>query len=137
MKQCSKCNTVRDYFEFYKDSQSKDGYAYSCKPCRKEYEIQYSKTDKYKEKIRRIRWKEAGIDITFEQYQEMLKEQNSCCAVCGTNVNQFNKGMCVDHNHTTGKVRGLLCTDCNRGIGSLKDNKELLQKALDYLNKYE
>lgn len=137
MKQCSKCNETRDYFEFYKDSKTKDGYSYSCKNCRKNYAAQYAKTNKYKEKVRRNKWKQAGIDVTFEQYEQMFKEQDGCCAICKTNVNQFNKGMCVDHNHTTGKVRGLLCTDCNRGIGSLKDNKELLQKAIDYLNNYE
>lgn len=137
MKSCCRCNQVKDYSEFYKDRVNKDGYSYTCKVCRKEYEKEYSKTDKYRQKIRKARWKEQSIDITYEQYLQMFLEQKGACAICGSVKNQFDKGMCVDHNHTNGKVRGLLCTDCNRGIGSLKDDIELLKKAIEYLGRYD
>ena len=137
MKSCCRCKISKEYSEFYKDKKNKDGYYSSCKTCKKEYEKEYSKTDKYKEKIRKIRWKEQNIDITYEQYLKMFLEQKGSCAICGSTTNQFNKGMCVDHNHSNGKIRGLLCTDCNRGIGSLKDDISLLKKAIEYLGKYD
>lgn len=137
LKVCSSCKEHKQPEEYYKEKKAKDGLSYSCICCKKEQTAKYKQTDKYKEKVRRNLWKRQGIDITYEQYLKLFLEQEGACAICGSAVNQFNKGMCVDHNHTTGKVRGLLCTDCNRGIGSLKDDKELLQKALDYLNKYE
>lgn len=136
MKTCCQCKQQKPYQEYYKDKHSKDGFAYQCKACRRAYEKQYSTTDKYKQKIRKQRWKEQNIGITYEQYVEMFVQQDGACAICNTKVNQFNKGMCVDHCHITNKVRGLLCTDCNRGIGSLKDNIKLLHNAISYLEKY-
>lgn len=73
--------------------------------------------------------------LTENDYARMLQEQNGCCAVCGTDKPTGRwKAFAVDHNHTTGKVRALLCNECNRGIGLLKDNATLLRKAADYLD---
>lgn len=69
--------------------------------------------------------------ITIEDYDRMLKEQNGSCAICETKPLK----LCVDHCHATGKVRGLLCNDCNLGIGKLKDNIKTLQNAISYLSK--
>lgn len=135
MKTCCNCKKEKDYSLFYKDSHSKDGYAYRCKDCRKEYEKEYAKTDKYKIKVRRNRWKEANINITHEEYEQLLKQQDGRCAVCSTDTNQFGKGMCVDHCHSTGKIRGLLCTECNLGLGYFKDKIELLENAKKYLDR--
>jgi hypothetical protein len=77
--------------------------------------------------------------ITPEQYAEMLMTQNNRCAICGNkesainiNTNKIQK-LAVDHCHTTGKVRGLLCQDCNRGIGKFHDDVSRLKKAIEYL----
>jgi hypothetical protein len=79
-------------------------------------------------------WKNAGIkDMTYERYLQMLESQNNCCAICGYHQDNFKKQLCVDHNHKTGEVRGLLCLACNGGIGKLKDSVELLEKAINYL----
>lgn len=72
--------------------------------------------------------------ITQEQYQQLVNTQRGLCAICG---GVGSKALAIDHNHTTGQLRGLLCGKCNRGIGYLNDDKILLQKAIDYLNKYE
>jgi hypothetical protein len=69
--------------------------------------------------------------ISDEQYQQMLKEQEGGCAICGG-----NRRLAVDHCHNTGKVRGLLCMYCNTGIGHLRDSFELLIKAASYLRKF-
>ena len=74
-------------------------------------------------------------NITVERYAAVLAHQNSKCAICGRNE-PYNKHLAVDHCHTTGAVRGLLCTDCNRMIGLGKDNPETLRRAANYLEAY-
>lgn len=77
--------------------------------------------------------------ITLDEYDAMLKKQNFVCAICGekeTAINSKTKktvDLSVDHCHETGKIRGLLCSKCNTGLGLFKDSKDLLQKAIDYL----
>jgi Recombination endonuclease VII len=76
--------------------------------------------------------------ITEEDYNAMLMSQNYCCAICGTDKPTGKwKVFAVDHDHETGQVRELLCNECNRGIGLLKDSPELLIKAADYLLKHK
>lgn len=72
--------------------------------------------------------------ITEEDYQSLLLKQEGCCAICGTDTPTGKwKVFAVDHCHKTGKVRGLLCNECNRGMGLLKDSPELLLAAAQYL----
>lgn len=74
--------------------------------------------------------------ITLEQYDSMLIAQGGHCAICpATEPGGRFKYFCVDHNHTTSKVRGLLCNNCNRAIGLLKDSPVLLRAAAIYLEK--
>ncbi len=79
--------------------------------------------------------------ITPEQYTELLVAQGGCCAICRQqetarhNTSIRVQKLAVDHCHITGKVRGLLCQDCNRGISKFHDDPILLQKAIDYLSK--
>lgn len=72
--------------------------------------------------------------ITVEQYDEMLIKQNGVCEICGGTNGK--KNFSVDHNHKTGKVRGLLCDHCNTGIGRLMEDISILQNAILYLRKY-
>lgn len=72
--------------------------------------------------------------ITLEMYNNMLQEQNNSCAICGKHESEEHQNLSVDHCHTTGKVRGLLCSHCNTGLGLFKDNIDNLQKAIKYLN---
>ena len=68
--------------------------------------------------------------ITEEQYDQMLEKQNHTCAIC----NEKPKGnLAVDHCHTTGKVRGLLCANCNKGLGMFKEDENRMKKAMQYL----
>jgi hypothetical protein len=73
-----------------------------------------------------------GIDA--EKWNEMFLQQNGCCKICNRHQTEFKNKLSVDHCHKTGKVRGLLCNDCNRGLGSFKDNTELIKIAINYLN---
>lgn len=73
--------------------------------------------------------------ITVEQYNEMLNEQGGCCAICGTNE-PTGYNWHVDHNHDTGKVRALLCSQCNQAIGMMKEDVSILRRAIEYLEKH-
>lgn len=80
--------------------------------------------------------------ITTEQYDELFSNQNGCCYICGNeetarhNRSKEVQKLAVDHCHKTGKVRGLLCQDCNRGIGKFHDDPIRLQNAINYLTKH-
>ncbi len=84
-----------------------------------------------------------NFGITLDDYNEMLKRQNGLCAICskasGTDKHSGvrTKALSVDHDHETGGIRGLLCGDCNRGIGQLGDSLERLKSAVRYLESFE
>lgn len=73
--------------------------------------------------------------ISIERYEQMLAEQNGACAICGSpdNGDKPTDRFHVDHCHTTGIVRGLLCLSCNHGLGKFKDSVESLRSAIRYL----
>ena len=70
--------------------------------------------------------------ITLEEYNARLLKQDNKCAICG-GINRSGKRLAVDHCHVTGRVRGLLCSNCNNGLGLFQDNSEFLNKAAAYL----
>ena len=88
----------------------------------------YRKQEFISNKNRRLK-KEYGISL--QDYDRLCREQKNTCAICS----QKKEGemLIVDHNHKTKKFRGLLCSNCNKGLGFFKDNFELLEKARDYL----
>jgi len=76
--------------------------------------------------------------ITIEDYDRMSEEQNHVCYICGGKQERADNAMlCVDHDHETGKARGLLCHNCNHGIGLFKDDPVILNKAIEYLAKHK
>jgi hypothetical protein len=76
-------------------------------------------------------------NLTEDQFQQMLFDQDWCCGVCGINESDYlemaGKGLFLDHDHKTGKIRGLLCQSCNLGLGSFRDNPEFLVKAIAWV----
>lgn len=91
-----------------------------------------------KNKFKEYSWKAAGIkSMTVEKYKQLYLEQNGCCAICKTSQENLNKTLCVDHDHATGEIRGLLCDSCNRALGYLKDSVDLLEASIVYLKKSE
>lgn len=79
-------------------------------------------------------WLRSNYGIGLDDYYWLLEKQKGCCAICGVEKNsRGRRWFDVDHCHATGKVRGLLCSECNHGIGALKDNIDTLQKAVIYL----
>lgn len=73
--------------------------------------------------------------ITLEIYNRIFEEQAGCCAICGKHQIEFKRRLAVDHCHSSGHVRGLLCTRCNLGLGCFNDGTKLLSSAINYLDK--
>lgn len=72
----------------------------------------------------------AKYGLTWEEWKQMLERQGNACAICGDRQSE----LVIDHNHKSGKVRGLLCSNCNSGLGMFKDNRHALRTALLYLD---
>lgn len=104
------------------------------------YQREYRKaSSNYKNKIYLRQY-----GISFEEYQEMFRRQNGRCAICGEEERRLvrkgleeKRALAVDHCHKTGKIRALLCSDCNPSLGGFKDNIQTLLNAIEYLRKYE
>lgn len=134
MKYCSKCKQTLNVSEFHK--HKKYGYQGYCKVCMKA-----SRRKHTPEENRRIDLKR-HYGLTPEEYDIKLSAQGGKCAANGCDeIAEYKPGvlfaLAVDHNHDTGEVRGLLCSQCNRALGLLKDNPELIQGLLNYRKKYE
>jgi hypothetical protein len=80
-----------------------------------------------------------GYGLTLAQYEAMSEEQQHVCAICGgVNTSETKpERLSVDHNHETGRIRGLLCGNCNRGLGLFGEDQERMFKAIEYLMKWE
>jgi hypothetical protein len=134
LKRCKGCETVKPLSEFYpmRTAQSVGRVQPLCKVCAL-LEARYRFTKRL-------------YGITAEQYRELFVAQQFSCAICGqpgkspdTMVRSGKRGqsgvLVVDHDHSTGDVRGLLCSPCNQGLGSFRDDRQLLQKAIAYLTR--
>jgi len=85
---------------------------------------------KGKERARKLKQR---YGVSAEEWTAMFENQKGCCAICNTHQKDLKKSLCVDHCHSTGKVRGLLCDRCNKSIGAFEDNIQLLDNAKSYL----
>ena len=120
MKQCRSCGVEKPLSEFHQKQAD-------CKSCRRKKDSKrYYETD-------RANYYKRTYGITLADYDRMYEEQEGCCAICGTHQLEITKRFCVDHCHDTGQVRGLLCDSCNKGIGILQDNDDILYRAADYI----
>jgi hypothetical protein len=74
-----------------------------------------------------------NYNLSLSDWNKMFEKQNGCCAICHLHQSKLPSRLCVDHCHTTGKVRGLLCTSCNMGLGHFRDDETILESAINYL----
>jgi len=158
-KICATCKIEKEINEFIKDKTEKDGYTYSCKICRREKQRiwrannpdkirqinlkreakrkAFYKTDRGVEISRRAHLKRM-FGITLEHYNEILEKQNGVCSICGMpETGNRNSFLSVDHCHDSNEIRGLLCNTCNRGLGLMKDDINVLEKAIEYLKQFK
>lgn len=91
--------------------------------------------DKMYKSGRQSNWKRKGIKLTYKEYEKIKEEQNNCCKICRINEAELNFKLCVDHDHGNGQIRGLLCNPCNKLLGNAKENIDILESAMDYLQK--
>lgn len=112
---CCQCKCIKNITSFCKNKNSKYGINLTCKKCAMEnhYKVKYN--------------------INSKQYHLMRKQQNYKCLICSKSEEELNKKLCIDHSHLTKTLRGLLCQQCNLGIGFLKENINILQNAINYL----
>lgn len=81
-------------------------------------------------------WYKTKYGLTLEEYDQKLKEQNDCCAICSKHKSEFVRSLAVDHNHITGKIRGLLCPKCNLAFGYVNEDITILEKMILYAKRY-
>jgi hypothetical protein len=87
------------------------------------------------EKERKYRKGKGSYNLTIEEYTDLLIAQDYKCAICKLPEQIENRNLSIDHDHVTGKVRGLLCNGCNTVLGMAKDNISILATAITYLTK--
>lgn len=158
---CSKCDIDHSIEMFRNDRSRNSGYYPYCKSCEKlakskwySENVDYVKSKTKKRNIEKKehvaaakkRWQQANKDkiraialkhsfgITNEDYLQMLTSQHGKCAIC-TKTPEEGIFLCVDHDHKTGKIRGLLCHRCNKLLGFAQDSVETLNEAISYLRK--
>jgi len=119
LRQCADCKVEKPLGEFRKNGTRVGGLAIYCKPCFSE----------------RSKWvgMKALYGVSREQFEDMLRKQEGVCAICHKPCNSKRR-LSIDHCHATGRIRGLLCINCNHGLGHFKDSVELLTNARDYLS---
>ena len=100
----------------------------------KKYQKAYKSLNKDKCKKLNDNWRyKSKYNITLDDYNLMIKNQNGCCAICKIHFSKNNRALSVDHCHVTNIVRGLLCNNCNLGIAYFQDKILLLENAIKYL----
>lgn len=125
-KPCSRCKIDKPIEVFQKRSRSKDGLSSYCDSCTKElYRSKYSKS--------RIK---NTYGIEYSHVESLIKSQSNRCAICSNIFKELSE-MHIDHCHKSGNVRGLLCHNCNSGIGMLKDSADIIFSAYEYLIKWD
>ena len=91
----------------------------------------------FKRMRREIEWRAAGINVTHDEYDRLWIEQQGRCKLCGTHQGELKKPLHVDPDHRNGRIRGLLCQKCNRGLGHFNDDPQLLREAATYIERPE
>jgi hypothetical protein len=115
-KVCNKCDNEKELAEFSHCKYNADGRRTTCNGCRNTHRAATRKFEK--------------------DYEQLLADQNGCCAICGTTEQENKQRLSIDHSHITYQFRALLCRHCNRGLGAFKDDVVLLAIAIKYLQRW-
>jgi len=145
MKRCSKCKASKSTSEFNKNRRREDGLDLWCRNCVKQNHSSYYARNRLKviesTKAKRDprRHKDLHLqrsyDMTIDQYEALVEQQNGRCAICKKRVTKDSRGrtFAVDHCHQCFRLRGLLCTKCNLAIGLLEDDPTIMQAAIRHV----
>jgi hypothetical protein len=137
-RECRVCgekkNLLDGYYRTRKNVSLKSSYSYECKECTVKRVCENHRKDPTLEKNRHLK---RQYGITFAEFDKMLTEQKNSCAICKTTrAGGKHNSFVVDHDHKTGKVRGLLCKSCNIALGEVKDNIHTLNDMIEYLESH-
>lgn len=128
-KTCKECGETKRLSDFVKRSDAKDGRRGTCKDCER------VRTKKARNsRCNRQRLLKSKYGITKPVYQAILRGQNNSCQICNINRDKLDKPLYVDHCHSTGVIRGLLCHACNIALGMFKDDIVLMERAIKYIS---
>jgi hypothetical protein len=138
IKKCNDCLTEKSVEEFYIKRIGKRGqnlYTSRCKVCQLDRNMKnYYNESPEKRKRRRDLCSASHLlrkfGLTTEEFSAMIEQQNNKCKICECDMSSPQ----VDHNHTTGKVRALLCRSCNTSLGLLKEDSKILYNMISYIN---
>lgn len=139
-KICTGCQQEKPLSEFFsRGGKLAHLYKSQCKFCMQAKRLEWGQQNSdYLNTWRRNNWVVTNRRLrrrgaTQDMYNAMYEAQKGCCALCNEPEEKF-AWLCIDHDHETGKIRGLLCPNCNRGLGLLKDSASLLRKAAEYID---
>lgn len=133
-KVCTKCRKRQLRTEFHKHFKARDGLQTRCKSCHNDHNKIYY--NNHKAQTRNYNFK-TTYGLSYQHIVLMLRQQAKLCPICGSRMHLGRKNdtrAVIDHNHKTGRVRGLICSGCNQMLGNAKDNVWTLHKAIEYLN---
>jgi Recombination endonuclease VII len=124
---CNSCKVVKDINEFHKDRSSKSGVTRSCKSCNMKRASKHRERNPDYDLMRRY-------GISRDQAVEFWDSQGRCCKSCKTPTPQPpHRNSVIDHRHSDGKVRGILCHGCNTALGLLREDPKAIEGLLTYL----
>ena len=138
MKQCTKCKEEKSLDDFHNSSQNILGKRWQCKACDRVAALRYRKKNaiRYKQSGRNYQIKKK-YGLSSQDFDMMMNSQNNSCDICGTHIKDYGKDKFdIDHDHTTGKVRALLCGQCNTSLGLAKDDQVILMRMIEYLEEH-
>lgn len=133
---CSQCKQQKPCNDFPKATTKKRGFARICKKC-KAQNLAKKKASMSSDDwmlLNRKYWLKSQYNLSLDEYNKKLLEQNHKCAICACDETEAYKSLLfVDHCHTTKKIRGLLCHHCNTALGKFRDSPDILSSAIRYL----
>ena len=130
-RKCCRCLEIKDLEEFHRDKNKKLGRRYYCKECANRDQKKFNKNRN--SIYNRNSYLNRVYNINETKYNELYQAVDGCCEICG----KFKRKLFIDHDHKTGRIRGLLCLKCNAGIGLLQDSPKIINNALKYLKRKE
>jgi hypothetical protein len=137
MLKCNRCGESKSHSKFFKESTSVRGYRYACKDCEAPRFKRYREDNQVKISATRLKWRRTtAYNFPPELFDERFNEQGQACAICKSPDAGGRGAFHADHDHDSSQPRGVLCHNCNVALGNFKDNPEILQAAIEYLNKY-
>lgn len=137
MKKCNRCSLFKEFTEFYRAKHSPDGFRYWCKECCKKANRTNYKPSRQKMFYLMKYWPGASAEESQKNFDNLFTEQGGRCGICKRHQAELKKALAVDHDHKTGRVRGLLCRQCNSGLGHFMADSGIthLEEAIKYLTK--